>query len=337
MRTRCSHCRAVGRVPRKLRLFRAACFRYDWLSWTSRRERAAVVTAEQIADGLAADKDINIVREDLARRLDRWGDLEYMPHVPDVLLRPDFAAKDVRACVGQVLAQAESAPDAFDGCATEKLVELTALPRDIIGNPYQPPSFGPRWRTSDTMGPARGIYEDRTFDRLLLFADALMVSDVMTTKSAATAGRPARVPVAAGWWTWCRPRSDVAVAGPQSACSTSRSVDFRRSRQRTVLRQAAVVKADSRRRHPGVPGRVRRPFAGRPSPGRPRPAGRGPTRAPDTRGRTRGSVGSPRPGPPAPGPVARSACRPRRAGTGSGRPTGRAGSPRRSPQLPGRS
>jgi hypothetical protein len=32
----------------------------------------------------------------------------------------------------------------------------------------------PRWRTSDTLGLARGIYEERAFDRMPLLADALM-------------------------------------------------------------------------------------------------------------------------------------------------------------------
>ena len=37
---------AGGRVsPRKPRPFAAACFRWDWAAWTSRRERAAVLTA----------------------------------------------------------------------------------------------------------------------------------------------------------------------------------------------------------------------------------------------------------------------------------------------------
>jgi hypothetical protein len=40
--------------------------------------------------------------------------------------------------------------------------------------PETPPNSLPGWRTSDTLGLARGIYEDRAFDRLPLLADALM-------------------------------------------------------------------------------------------------------------------------------------------------------------------
>src|SRR5947209_7493556 len=45
---------------------------------------------------------------------------------------------------------------------------------DIFGNPFRPVAFDPRWRTEDVLGLARGIYEDRAFDRLPLLADALM-------------------------------------------------------------------------------------------------------------------------------------------------------------------
>lgn len=46
--------------------------------------------------------------------------------------------------------------------------------RDIVGNPFRPAAFDSRWRTADTVGLARGVYEDRAFDRLPILADALM-------------------------------------------------------------------------------------------------------------------------------------------------------------------
>jgi hypothetical protein len=48
------------------------------------------------------------------------------------------------------------------------------LVRDIFGNPFRPVAFDPRWWTADVVALARGIYEDRAFDRLPLLADALM-------------------------------------------------------------------------------------------------------------------------------------------------------------------
>jgi hypothetical protein len=51
---------------------------------------------------------------------------------------------------------------------------LRRLAHEVFANPFRPVAFDPRWRTSDTVGLARGIYEDRAFDRLPLLADALM-------------------------------------------------------------------------------------------------------------------------------------------------------------------
>lgn len=45
---------------------------------------------------------------------------------------------------------------------------------DIAANPFRPVSFDPRWRTSDVVDVARGIYEDKAFERMPILADALM-------------------------------------------------------------------------------------------------------------------------------------------------------------------
>src|SRR5262245_48593487 len=51
---------------------------------------------------------------------------------------------------------------------------LRRLTHDVFGNPFRHVAFDPRWRTSDVLGLARAIYEDRAFDRLPILADALM-------------------------------------------------------------------------------------------------------------------------------------------------------------------
>jgi hypothetical protein len=45
--------------------------------------------------------------------------------------------------------------------------------RDVFGNPFCPASANPSWLTSTVVALARGIYEDRAFDRLPILADAL--------------------------------------------------------------------------------------------------------------------------------------------------------------------
>jgi hypothetical protein len=47
------------------------------------------------------------------------------------------------------------------------------LVREIFGNPFRPVAFDPGWRTSDVMLLARGIYDERAFDRMPILADSL--------------------------------------------------------------------------------------------------------------------------------------------------------------------
>jgi hypothetical protein len=51
--------------------------------------------------------------------------------------------------------------------------ELTALVRDIFGNPFRRVGADPSWLTSTTVSLARSIYKDCAFDRLPILADAL--------------------------------------------------------------------------------------------------------------------------------------------------------------------
>ncbi len=48
------------------------------------------------------------------------------------------------------------------------------LVRDIFGNPFRPVTLDPRWLTSTVLDLARIIYDERTFERMPILADALM-------------------------------------------------------------------------------------------------------------------------------------------------------------------
>jgi hypothetical protein len=43
----------------------------------------------------------------------------------------------------------------------------------IVGNPFRPVTFDPRWQSETVFALAYGIYEERAFDRLPILADAL--------------------------------------------------------------------------------------------------------------------------------------------------------------------
>jgi hypothetical protein len=45
--------------------------------------------------------------------------------------------------------------------------------REVFGNPFRPIAIDPSWRTSTVVALAHGIYDERTFDRMPILADAL--------------------------------------------------------------------------------------------------------------------------------------------------------------------
>jgi hypothetical protein len=47
------------------------------------------------------------------------------------------------------------------------------LLRDVFGNPFRPVSLDRARLTSDVVALARGIYDERAFDRMPILADAL--------------------------------------------------------------------------------------------------------------------------------------------------------------------
>jgi hypothetical protein len=47
------------------------------------------------------------------------------------------------------------------------------LLKEIAGNPFRSVAFHPEWRTADVMLLARGIYDEKAFDRMPILADAL--------------------------------------------------------------------------------------------------------------------------------------------------------------------
>jgi hypothetical protein len=51
--------------------------------------------------------------------------------------------------------------------------EHAVMLRDIFGNPFRPVTLDPAWLTSDVLALARGIYDERAFDRMPILADAL--------------------------------------------------------------------------------------------------------------------------------------------------------------------
>ncbi|MFN0020507.1 MAG: SMI1/KNR4 family protein [Pirellulaceae bacterium] len=54
-----------------------------------------------------------------------------------------------------------------------ELESYADLWREVLGNPFHPVKFAPRWRTEAAMELAREIYESQAFDRMAILADAI--------------------------------------------------------------------------------------------------------------------------------------------------------------------
>ena len=130
------------KLSRKYRLFACACARRVWDRLGDDDARAAVVVAERLADRQVTPEEL-----ERARRCARG------------------TARKTLLRSGRMAANDVSSPYPPDPT-------LAVLLRDIF--PFALTPAEPRWRTADVVGVARGIYEDRAFDRLPLLADALM-------------------------------------------------------------------------------------------------------------------------------------------------------------------
>jgi hypothetical protein len=178
---------AGQRLPsdRKFRLFAVATIRAVWEHVTDPRSQAAVEAAERYADDpnptiLNAVRHAAVVASNDALEL-------YDEAVPASLVAS--ATADATALALEPVMNPEehtSLPPAWCGVGYRvadsishdssgaDLVEMHhRLFHDIIPNPFRPVQPDPAWLTSDVLALARGIYEERAFDRMPILADAL--------------------------------------------------------------------------------------------------------------------------------------------------------------------
>jgi hypothetical protein len=61
----------------------------------------------------------------------------------------------------------------LESAEVEEKARQCQLIREIFGNPFRPVRADPSWLTSDVLLLARGIYDEKAFDRMPILADAL--------------------------------------------------------------------------------------------------------------------------------------------------------------------
>jgi hypothetical protein len=194
----------VGVSARKKRLLLAACVRRVWPLLPAGPLRNAVEMSESFADGLVGSAKLAGARAAAVTAAHAAGDAlrpgSQRGVGPDELERRAMehaaaeavvAALTPNAPMGGVFAAARAAarqalaargervpPDlpASSPLVVEALAGLCAVIRDVLGNPYRPVAFRRSW--SDAHGGvavslARAAYDERSFDRLPILADAL--------------------------------------------------------------------------------------------------------------------------------------------------------------------
>jgi len=188
---------------RKLRLFACACVRRAWHLLLDERSRVAVSLAERHADHPMDEVERDAVRDaafqaagDIAEQQRARNGGRPLDTPFDPLYRESWMY--LKAANAATLAVGETATDAAANVPNRSAVALqlerhghipereraqtawreertpqAALLRDIFGNPFRPASLVPAWRTETVLAMARGIYEERAFDRMPILADSL--------------------------------------------------------------------------------------------------------------------------------------------------------------------
>ena len=181
---------------RKFRLFACGCCRLVWDRLTDGRSRSVVETVERRADGNASESELQLASQ-LAERA--YGELRQyaagrlteargkMRHFVTEAFEVSGAAEAAWMTASELpyiypypwMIDCGGGP--FDGASIllsregydRVFRERGEVCRCVFGNPFRPAAFDPAWRSSDAMILARGIYDDRAFDRMPILADAL--------------------------------------------------------------------------------------------------------------------------------------------------------------------
>jgi hypothetical protein len=156
-------------ATRKLRLFACWCARRVWNDLLDDRSQKAVEVVELFVDGLATEEE---------RWAARLAAIEARNAIRGHLIRR-VAANAAYAVSGfeieEVASESANVVAWVDGPMELSVAraEQAQILHCIFGNPFRPATFDPAWRTFTVVALARGIYDDRAFDRLPILAGAL--------------------------------------------------------------------------------------------------------------------------------------------------------------------
>jgi len=168
---------------RKLRLFAVACCRRVWHVLTDGRSRQAIELAERSADVAIAvhvlDAASGAAEEAFQEAITDYDDSlrEDNPGVTSfqyaaACSAASYASNTPVVRDQDILVVVNATSDAVPDPITERCLQAHLL-RDLLSNPFRHTTLDPPWQTSTVVALARGIYEERAFDRMPILADAL--------------------------------------------------------------------------------------------------------------------------------------------------------------------
>lgn len=145
---------------RKLRLFACAWGWDVWPRMSDKRSQQALLTAEKYADGFADLPALRAASEAAwAARRDgnTWA--------TQAALTASYEGYDTDRALSQIKYEM--------GGVSQRECTLTDRVRCLFGNPFRPVTVDTSCFTSTVVALARGIYDERAYDRMPILADAL--------------------------------------------------------------------------------------------------------------------------------------------------------------------
>ena len=168
-----------GTSERKLRLLMCACCRHIWDMMPDARSRVAVEVSERFADGEATPRELARARGAAVSVKGGAATAAYYTantKASGPLLEAFDAAESAPARQAAQQARPQQAAASWEAAQEQSQRFQVALIREVIGNPFRDYPLDPLWLAWEggTVGHlARGIYQDRAFDRMPILGDAL--------------------------------------------------------------------------------------------------------------------------------------------------------------------
>ncbi len=166
---------------RQLRLFALACIRRAWHFVTDKRIPKLVEVLEKVADGRAKgparararDRSYTVASSDLDDMQQCIGYDLWTAFETDLGREHNDLGECVAAAFGYFKQGDSGNTRKFTAGKKAERGEQPAVLREIVGNPFRPVKFEPKWRTDTARALAQQMYDSQQFGAAPILADAL--------------------------------------------------------------------------------------------------------------------------------------------------------------------